>query len=66
MNQRQEFIDWARNALDDGQSESAVCTALKCMNTFYLWVFDHVSTTHLDHVLDVEAWAIVNEAASRK
>jgi hypothetical protein len=62
MNKRQEFIDWARAQLAIGQPELTVVRQLKNMNTFYLWVFDHISTTHLDHVLDVEAWGIINDA----
>lgn len=62
MNRRQEFIDWALKELLDGKSEYFTVQRLKHMNTFYLWVFDHLSTTHLDHVLDVEAWAIVRAA----
>lgn len=64
MNRRQEFIDWARKELLDGRSEYFTVQRLKQMNTFYLWVFDHISTTHLDTVLDVEAWGIVNAAKS--
>jgi hypothetical protein len=62
MNRRQEFIDWARARLAEGQSELTVGRTLKNMNTFYLWVFDHISTTHLDTVLDVEAWGIIKDA----
>lgn len=62
MNRRQEFIDWARKELLDGRSEYFTVQRLKNMNTFYLWVFDHISTTHLDTVLDVEAWRVVNAA----
>lgn len=65
MNKRQEFIDWARERFAEGQTELAVATALKSMNTFYLWVFDHISTTHLDTVLSVEAWAIVSAAKAK-
>ena len=62
MNRRQEFIDWARAELLNGRSEYFTAQRLKGMNAFYLWVFDHLSTTHLDNVLDVEAWSIINEA----
>lgn len=65
MFKRQDFIDWAKQALAAGEKELVVVAKLKLMNSFYLWVFDHVSTTHLDTVLDVEAWGIISAAQSK-
>jgi len=62
MNRYQEFVDWAKERLSEGQSELAVAHTLQWMNTFYLWVFDHLSTTHLDEVLAVESWQVVRKA----
>lgn len=66
MNKRQEFVDWAQRQLGSGQSECVVAAQLKRMNSFYVWVYDHISTTHLDHVMDVEAWAIISAAKNAK